>query len=114
MRDKNETSLDYAEVWLIEGQIIENILYSMISCLLFGTKKKNIQHLQRLQNSAARLIFQAHQRDSVSSMLIDLHWLPINERILFRNLTYVHKCLNDNAPAYFCLSFCTPMSQVGL
>ena len=32
---------------------------------------------------------------------IDLHWLPVKERILFCNLTYFHKCLNDNTPKYF-------------
>ena len=83
---------------LVQALVISRLDYCC--SLLLGTKKKNIQHLQRLQNAAARLVYQAHPRDSASALLIDLHWLPVNERILFRNLTYVHKCLHNNAPTY--------------
>ena len=32
--------------------------------------------------------------------LIDLHWLPIRHRIVFKILLLVYKSLNDKAPSY--------------
>ena len=32
--------------------------------------------------------------------LIDLHWLPIRHRIVFKNLLLVYKSLNDKGPSY--------------
>ena len=78
----------------------------VISCqdyccsLILGTKKANIDHLQHLQNSAARFIFDIPQYESTKPYLQQLHWLPAQERIHFRILTYVFNCLNSQAPEY--------------
>ena len=65
-----------------------------------GSLDPNIDHLQRLQNSAARFIFDIPQYESATPYLQQLHWLPVQERIYFRILTYVFKCLNSQAPKY--------------
>ena len=70
------------------------------SSLLLYTKQSNVKYLQRLQDSAAQLVYQAHYRESATVFRLCLHWLPENERIVFINLTYVFKCLNSNAPVY--------------
>ena len=84
---------------LIQALVISCLDYCC--SLLLGTKKANIDHLQHLQNSAARFIFDILQYESAKPYLQQLHWLPVQERIYFRILTYVFKCLNFQAPKYF-------------
>ena len=38
--------------------------------------------------------------DHITPVLNDLHWLPINSRILFKICLLVHKSLNESAPLY--------------
>ena len=68
--------------------------------LLLGTKKANIDHLQHLQNSATKFIFDIPQYESAKPYLQQLHWLHVQEKIHFRILTYVSKCLNSQALKY--------------
>ena len=50
--------------------------------LLSGCPKHLLEKLQKVQNSAARLVLKAHKRDHVSPLLRTLHWLPIQARIV--------------------------------
>ena len=70
------------------------------NCLFFGMSKTNISKLQRLQNATARLIYGRKKRDSVSDLLIQLHWLPIECRIYFKIILLMFKCLHSAAPVY--------------
>ena len=68
--------------------------------LLYGTSKKEINRLQRLQNHAAKLIFNAPKYDHASPYLQELHWLPVMERIEFKILVFVFKYFTGCAPSY--------------
>jgi hypothetical protein len=70
--------------------------------LLYGLPKTKLQKLQRIQNSAARIITRTKKNDHITPHLMDLHWLPITKRIEFKILTLVYKCLNNLAPSYLC------------
>ena len=59
-----------------------------------------IEKLQSLQNSAARVITKTRKFDHITPVLKDLHWLPISKRITFKQLLLVFKCLNDKGPQY--------------
>ena len=85
-----------ARISLIQALVISRLNYCC--SLLLGTKKANIDHLQRLQNSAARFIFDIPQYESAKPYLQQFHWLPVQEIIHFRILTYIFKCLNSQAP----------------
>ena len=71
--------------------------------------------LQRLQNRAARIVFRVSRRHSSSPLLKTLHWLPIDNRIKYKILTYVYKTLNGLSPNYLsdCISIRVP-SRTGL
>jgi hypothetical protein len=59
-----------------------------------------MQRLQRLQNRAARLIFQVGRRTSASPLLRELHWLPVQQRIDFKVLVHVYNSVNGSGPTY--------------
>ncbi len=54
------------------------------NCLLIGISDNHLQHLQNIQRTAARLISKKRKIDSISTELINLHWLPIRQRIDFK------------------------------
>jgi len=56
--------------------------------------------LQRLQNSAARVIYALDRRTEAAPLITKLHWLPVAQRVTFKILLYVYKALNDQSPAY--------------
>ena len=70
--------------------------------LLAGLTQSQLTRLQRLQNSAARMISATPRRQHITPILLELHWLPCQLRIQFRVLVLVFKCLNHLAPAYLC------------
>ena len=70
------------------------------NALYTGLTVHNISRLQRLQNSGARVIFGSRRRDHVSGLLKKLHWLTIRERIIFKVLCLIYKCLHGLAPSY--------------
>jgi hypothetical protein len=70
--------------------------------LLVGISGKNIQRLQRVLNSAARVVCLSPKFDHITPHLIELHWLPVKARISFKVLllVLVYKALNGMAPSY--------------
>lgn len=72
--------------------------------LLYGLPKFLIAKLQSVQNSASRLVCMTRKFDHVTLTLIDLHWLPIRHRIVFKILLLVYESLNDETRR-ICLIF---------
>ena len=59
-----------------------------------------IEPLQRVQNTAARLIFNLGKLEHVSPCLIQLHWLPIRYRITYKLCTLMHNVHIGKSPRY--------------
>lgn len=59
-----------------------------------------IGSLQSVQNTAARIVTLTKKFDHITPVLIQLHWLPVHFRILFKVLLLVYKALNGMAPLY--------------
>ena len=57
--------------------------------LLFGLPKYQLDRLQKVQNAAARVIFQIAKFDHIKPALVDLHCLPVTFRVQF-NCFYLH------------------------
>ena len=66
--------------------------------ILYRTSRENIYKLQKLQNSAAKLILEKRKRDSASEALRELHWLNIDSRITFKVLLTVYKATRKEGP----------------
>ena len=49
---------------------------------------------------AARPVTKAKRRDHITPVLRQLHWLPINQRIVFKVLLITFKITNGYAPSY--------------
>ena len=68
--------------------------------LLSGISKDKLSKLQVVQNHAAKLVKQKKKADHVTPLLIDLHWLPVKERIDYKIALICYKCFTDTAPDY--------------
>ena len=69
--------------------------------LLFGTSASNINRLQRLQNSVARLVTRQARRDSAMPLLRELHWLPVHHRVTYKIAELTFKAFHvDLSPTY--------------
>ena len=83
---------------LVNTLVTSRIDYT--NSILYGSTDYDLNKLQRLQNTAARLIKGAKKNDHIIPILEELHWLPIRYRIQFKILLLVYKCLHGLAPQY--------------
>ena len=60
--------------------------------LLYGLPKYKIQRLQYvIMTSAARLVTLSRKHDHISPVLMELHWLPVEQRVEFMILLFTCK-----------------------
>ena len=86
---------------------LETLVHSMISTqldycnsLFIGLPSFLVYRLQKIQNTAARIVTGTRKRDHITPVLVSLHWLPVEKRIKFKILVIVYKCIHGLAPAY--------------
>ena len=68
--------------------------------LLCGLPKYKFQRLQYVLNSAARLVSLSRKHDHISPVLMEFHWLPVEQRVEFKILLFTYKVVNGMAPVY--------------
>ena len=73
-----------------------------VMTLLYGLPNSQLSSLQRVQNSAARLVTRCKRRDHITPILRQLHWLPVKQRIDFKILLMTYKAYHSLAPIYIC------------
>ena len=66
--------------------------------LLYGCRKTQLK--KHVQYTAARIVTQTRKFDHITPVLLDLHWLPVSYRIVFKILLLVFKSLNNLSPSY--------------
>jgi hypothetical protein len=70
------------------------------NALLYGLSTSIIQRLQRVQNTAARMITRQKKSDHITPVLHSLHWLPVSYQCQYKLLLYVFKALIQKASIY--------------
>ena len=53
-----------------------------------------------MQNWSIRILFKLSKFDHVSFYYTEIHWLPVRQRINFKVLLLVFKCIKGEAPMY--------------
>ena len=70
------------------------------NALYTNLPKYQVNKLQRVQNTAARLVCNVSKYDHISPILKSLHWLPVVYTCQYKVLTMTFKALHDMAPSY--------------
>ena len=70
------------------------------NALLTGLPKSTISPLQRVQNASARLLTGISVRDHITPALQQLHWLPIQYRIIYKLCILMHLVHTGRSPRY--------------
>jgi len=68
--------------------------------MLSGMPDYQLRHLQSVINAMARSIFNLQWSDHVKSALMEQHWLSAVDRVDFKVVTLVFRCIHDLAPPY--------------
>ena len=68
--------------------------------LLYGTSVANLQKIQRVQNSLARVVALSNRFDHITPVLAKLHWLPIQHRVHFKIALTAFKVLTTKKLQY--------------
>ena len=85
------------------GRLVHAFVSSRLdncNSLLFGLPLYQIERLQRIQNTAARVVTLSSIKEHITPISNDLHWLTIHNRIKFKLLLLTYKALNGFAPTY--------------
>ena len=70
------------------------------NAILCGARHNVINHLERVQRIAARVVCKKYTNDHscVTEILCGLHWLPIKTRVQYNILLLLYEALNTGTP----------------
>ena len=84
---------------MVQAPVLSRLDY-FCNSLLLGISDQNLRKLQRIQIIVCRVIYRLNKHDHLTPHFITLHWLKIQERIIYKTATFVYKCIHDLAPSY--------------
>ena len=83
---------------LVHAFVIPRVDYC--NSLLYDIPASQVNKVQRVLNAAARLVCRSPRYCHISPLMLDLHWLPIRQRIHFKVLLFTFKPIHGIAPLY--------------
>ena len=90
----------------LTSESTKTLVHAYVTCrldncnsLLLGSPKYQIQKFQRVQNCAARLVAGQPRAAHICPVLMELHWLPV-EQVSTLKVLLTFKALNNLAPPY--------------
>ena len=101
----SETSVEFVNLLpLSTATALANSLVSSkldyCNSLYSGISQTNLNKLQRIQNSLARVITNTSKYQHITPTLKKLHWLPIKQRIDYKICLITYKTLTNQQPTY--------------
>jgi len=83
------------------------------NAVLAGAPKATANKLQRVLNTAGRVVSGTHKFDRGLTRLLhtELHWLDVPERVMYKLGGMVFNCLHGQAPQYL-VELCQPVAGV--
>ena len=85
----------------LDGPTAEKMIIATVRDPLdYYMEQSHIDLLQCCQNNATRTISKKSKFDRLSSVLRELHWLPVEHRIRYKILLLTYKALHGYAPQY--------------
>ena len=94
------------------GRSVVSSRLDYCNSLMYGISRANMKKLQWVQNALIRVICSLEPRNSVSGARRDLHWLPIEQRIIFKIAVLTFNCRRRSAPSYICVILFTTICHV--
>ena len=88
----------WQRTWLRSSLVGSRLDYA--NSILYGVSGANIDKLQRMQNTIARVVKLSRSNTGVIDILKDLHWLPMRYRIDFKIATLVYKMRSSSQSVY--------------
>ena len=83
------TSLDNAKT-LVHALVTSKVDH--FNAVLYGLPKYKIERLQYVLNSAARLATLTHKHDHITPVSMELHWLPVEQRVECDSVIHPQGC----------------------
>ena len=77
--------------------------------ILYGLPYCQIERLQRVHNTAARILTLTRKYEHITPVLKSLDFLPVKQHIVYTIVTLTFKCLTGFAP-YYLSTFLSPYS----
>jgi len=80
--------------------LVTSLVISRLVATLAGLPVYLSNRLQSVLNAAARLVYSARKYDHVTSLLQELHWLRVPQRIDYKLAVLTFRYLHGQAPSY--------------
>ena len=92
----------YVDESSIKKLVINSVINRVDYCnsIYFRLPHTLLKKLQNIINRAARLVKGTSPRERITPVLIELHWLPIKARIIFKICVLTHQALRTGCPPY--------------
>lgn len=91
----------------LSSEATETLMHALITsrldygnALLAMQPACRLRSLQLAQNTAARIVCQLNRMDHITPALINLHWLPVAQRVKFKLCVLTYKAVHQLAPPY--------------
>ena len=91
--------LTISDIKTVATAVVSSLL-DYCNSMLYGMTDCNINKLQRIQNSLARLVTNSNSRCHITPVFAELHWLPVSARIEYKVALLTYKAMTTERPIY--------------